>query len=141
MQPDMLPSYSPGPSRGRLSVSLALAAVWLAVSVAGGAWLFFGTDSGAVTLHATKPVLAAESSHTVYGGDAYTGIQNAASDTEHAVVDGTNGLANLSQELADSSASFNRGLANRMQQGLGILVVGVGLLNFTVAMSRRRGAE
>jgi hypothetical protein len=45
-------------------------------------------------------------------------------------------MAAFSQDLAESSAGFNRGLANRVEKGLAVLIVGVGLLNFTVAMSR-----
>jgi hypothetical protein len=117
-------------------MSVLVASVWLVASVAAGIWLFVGASSDPVRLSATRPYLTPDSVHIAYGGDAYTGIQNAASDTEHAVVDATNGMVAFSQDLAESSAGFNRGLANRVEQGLAVLIVGVGLLNFTVAMSR-----
>lgn len=118
------------------TLSLVLATVWLAVSVAVGVWLFTGVKTSAIQLNATKPNLSAQSANSAYGGDAYTGIQNAASDTEHAVVDSANGLSQFSQELAESSATLDRALSNRLQQGLGILIIGVGVLTFIVALSR-----
>lgn len=98
--------------------------------------LYTGVKTGPVHLNASSPVVTSEAERSVYGGDVYTGIQNAAADTEQAVVAGTNSLAVQAQGLADSSAGFNQALLNHIQQGLAVLIVGVGILNFTVALSR-----
>jgi uncharacterized membrane protein YidH (DUF202 family) len=73
-------------------------------------------------------------------GDAYTGIQNAASDTEHAVVDGVNELGAfqlaLQQAVAAQEARRSSHFQSQVQDGLGILIIGIGVLNFTVALTR-----
>ncbi|MFL6239073.1 MAG: hypothetical protein ACJ735_06235 [Actinomycetes bacterium] len=141
MEPDPSPTQPTTRGRELRTFLLVLATVWLIASVGAGVWLFTSTKADAVHLRATRPTLTAQSTHDSYGGDAYTGIQNTASDTEHAVVEGSNELAGVSQELADSSAEFNRTLAKRVQQGLGVLVIGVGLLNFTLALKCSAGSQ
>ena len=82
----------------------------------------------------------ASSERTSYGGDAYTGIQNAASDTEHAVVVGVNELATfqlaLQQAIAAQDSQRSADLEAHVQDGLGFLIIGIGVLNLTVAMTR-----
>src|SRR3954453_22365595 len=114
MDPDLPPTQPPTRGRELHAFLLVLASLWLIASVAAGVWLFTGTKSGAVHLRASRPTLTAQSTQASYGGDAYTGIQNAASDTEHAVVEGSNQLAGVSQDLANSSAEFNQTLTKRV---------------------------
>jgi hypothetical protein len=134
--PDVLFGPALRSRRGLRVFALVLAALWLIASVAAAVSLYTGVKTGPVHLNASSPLVTSKAEHNIYGGDAYTGIQNAAADTEQAVVSGTNSLAVQAQGLADSSAGFNQALLNHIQQGLAVLIVGVGILNFTVALSR-----
>jgi len=91
-------------------------------------------------LRVPTPSLSASSEHLFYGGDAYTGIQNAASDTEHAVVHGVNQLAAfqlaLQRAVAEQDSQRAATTHSETQKGLGFLIIGVGVLTFTVALTR-----
>jgi hypothetical protein len=136
VHPDVLLVPAPRSRTGLRVFALALAGLWLIASVAAAASLYTGVRTGPVHLTASSPLVASKAERSMYGGDAYTGIQNAAADTEQAVVSGANGLATQAQELADSSAGFNQGMVNHLREGVAVLIVGVGILNFTVALSR-----
>jgi hypothetical protein len=130
------------PGRSLLArVALVIAVIWLIVSVAAGAWLIktAGTDDQVMS-PAKAPRLSATSALSAYGGDAYTGIQNAAADTEHSVVNGFNSLAAYQQALAQAKADSDLATSERLQQALGLLIIGLGVLTFVVAASHGRRA-
>jgi hypothetical protein len=143
--------------RGLRVAGLALAGLLLGVSLATGIWLIvvggrapaltMPGGSGPISLGATRADLTAVSKLQIYGGDAYTGIQNAAADTEHSVVDGVNALAAEIGDLDNARATFDRDVATATAQahqkqlahlsiGVGVAVVGIGIATFTVALFR-----
>ena len=113
-----------------------IASVWLAISIGVGIWLIVATPGGSTKFSVRSIHLTAASQQQSYGGDAYTGIQNAASDTEHAVVDGVNVMTDTQVALARSSAEQRHDIAAHIAVGLGALVIGVGVANFTQALRR-----
>jgi hypothetical protein len=121
-------------------IPLALAMLWLIASVIVGLKLIQDEPDEVSALGVPTPTLSASSEHIFYGGDAYTGIQNAASDTEHAVVEGVNQLAAfqlaLQQAMAEQDSRRSSSMQSEMQKGLGFLIIGLGVLNFTVALTR-----
>src|SRR4051794_23196304 len=68
-------------------IPLALAMLWLVASVIVGIGLMKDEPAKVSAPSVPTPALSATSEHSLYGGDAYTGIQNAASDTEHSLVE------------------------------------------------------
>ena len=84
--------------------------------------------------------MKASSGLSVYGGDAYTGIQNAAAKTERAVVDGFNAELTLQRSLAVAKWESDRQSSQRIQQGIGVLIICMGVLTLVVAGTRRTGA-
>lgn len=126
-------------------VPLALAVGWLIPSVIFGLKLIQDEPSAASALNVTPPNLSAMSAHILYGGDAYSGIQNAASDTEHAVVKGTNALAafelSLQQAAAAQDAARSANSQARIEDGLGFLLIAIAVLNCTVALGRLTNAR
>jgi hypothetical protein len=121
-------------------VPVLLAVAWLVPSVMVGLHLIQDTPPASVSLSATPPNLTASSELNSYGGDAYTGIQNAAAYTEKAVVDGVNGLAtfqlDLQKELAAQDASRAADSQAHIEDGLGFLIIGVAVVYFTLAITR-----
>jgi hypothetical protein len=119
---------------------LALAVLWLIMSVVVGLKLMQDNPEAVSALDVSTPQLATSSDHVVYGGDAYSGIQNAASDTEHAVVDGVNEMAKFQLQLQQAVATEDRQrwslMQSKIEDGFGYLVIGVGVLNLTVALTR-----
>jgi hypothetical protein len=126
--------------RGRGSrlgwVALTLATLWLIASVIVGVQVIQAKPAEVSALRVPTPSLSASSEHLFYGGDAYTGIQNAASDTEHAVVQGVNQLAAFQLALQRADSRRARTTHSETQKGLGFLIIGVGVLTFTVALTR-----
>jgi hypothetical protein len=142
------PAVTNGPRRsGRWLrwIPLALAVLWLIASVIVGVQLMQHDPEEVSALDVTAPKLSASSEHVFYGGDAYTGIQNAAADTEHAVVDGVNQLGAfqlaLQKAVADQENRQSASVQTEMQKGLGFLIIGVGVLNVTVALTRLRKSD
>jgi hypothetical protein len=121
------------PARSRGVTLRVLAVLWLVAAGTGGGWLIASAPKDTVALRTSVPSLTAKSSHTLYGGDAYTGIQNAASDTEQSVVDGVNALGETAKALAVESAQRQQDLLSQIQIGLGMLIISAGLINVTVA--------
>lgn len=121
-------------------IALAVACVWLVASVVIGMEIMKGSSSASPSLSATMPQLTPSAKRMSYGGDAYTGIQNAAAETENSVIKSANGLAELAVDLENASADYNRGLVqdavSPLAKGLGFLIIGVGVVNFTIALSR-----
>jgi hypothetical protein len=126
-------------------IPLALAMVWLVASVIVGAELMQAETANVSAPTVPIPALSPTSEHSVYGGDAYTGIQNAASDTEHSLVDGVNQLAAfqlaLAQAVAKQDSQRSSSMQSEIQKGLGFLIIGLGVLNFTVALTRASGFD
>jgi hypothetical protein len=143
-EPNTTPPRSPAITRTRGRwipwSTLALAVFWLIASVIAGIGLIRDDPEAASALTVSPPTLSSSSGHASYGGDAYTGIQNAASDTEHAVVNGVNKLGAfqlaLQQAVAAQEARRSSHLQSQVQDGLGLLIIGIGVLNFTVALTR-----
>jgi hypothetical protein len=122
--------------RGTRTASLLLATLWLAVSIGAGIWMIASSPTHKnVDVRVTH--LTASSEETEYGGDAYTGIQNAASDTEHAVVDGVNGLARMEFNLAQASMEQRHDDAAHLADGVGFLIIGIGVATFILTLQRQ----
>ncbi|QAY62448.1 hypothetical protein ET495_03345 [Xylanimonas allomyrinae] len=98
------------------------------------------------TLTRAEGELNTRSYRSAYGGDAYTGIQNAASDTEAAVVDGANRtaerLANVEESIVTGTNALGAQMISVTQQtnmirlGLGAIVISVGALPLAVVTRR-----
>jgi len=109
--------------------SVGLATVLLAAAVAAAIWLIVGApDTGGHDPSEIEPVAELG----FYGGDAYTGIQNAAAYTEVAVAESGNALAELNADIADDNAEQWKHLYN----GLAALLVLVASANLTLALRR-----
>jgi hypothetical protein len=115
-------------------VSLILAAVVLAGSLAVGVWLVKSAPTPAKTPDAHA--LVAQAAHSVYGGDAYTGIQNAAADTENAVVDGANSETQLASALQENQLAADAAWWGHLWKGLAALIVVIASCNFVVVLQR-----
>jgi hypothetical protein len=137
--PDTLVAEAPGPTRGSSFrpalpiVAIAIASVWLVASLAVGFVVITGGQAGD-PVTASPPQLSSLTQQQFYGGDAYTGIQNAAADTQNAVVSGVNQLGEFQPELARSQAASAEAGARSIRLGLGFLVIGVGVAVFTSAL-------
>jgi hypothetical protein len=111
-----------GPDSG-----LVLAALWLVCSIAFGLWLMISSHSIASRDVGVGHIATTRSQ--AYGGDAYTGMQNAAANTANAVrtlavFDGTN-------------ARIERRVSSRADIGIGFIVISIGVVNFNMALKRR----
>ena len=119
---------------------LVLAVLWAVPSVMVGLDLIQDTPSAAVSLTASAPNLSSTSEELAYGGDAFTGIQNAAAETEKAVVDGFNQLGTFQLELQKSTAEQQARQAAssqaRLEDGLGWILIALAVVNLTVAVGR-----
>lgn len=126
-------------------VPVLIAGGWLIASVVIGVGFIQEAPESAAAVTVETPELSASSSYSFYGGDAYTGIQNAASDTEHAVVDGVNGLAEfqlaLEQKLAAQEARRWAESESRLHDALGFSIIGLGVLTFVVALGRATSSK
>ena len=110
--------------------SLVLSGLLLVCSLVAGGWLIRDVPEG---VHGVGPGHArSQAQHIEYGGDAYTGIQNAAAETEQAVVEQTNTLAGLAAaQVNEQTAEWNR-----LWTALGLLIMLLGGINFVVALQR-----
>lgn len=116
------------------ALPLLLATLGLIGSVVAAVWL-----TSAVPSHAGVPdteLLTAQGDYETYGGDAYTGIQNAAADTEVAVIEAGNASMeqareNLATQLEQAGEQWRH-----LYTVLAMLVVAVGLATFTLALQR-----
>ncbi|TWG92637.1 hypothetical protein L615_000700000440 [Nocardioides sp. J9] len=111
------PSAAGTPVRGTASPShtsaVAVAVLVLVASLVSAVVLIAAAPSPSGSPDAD--LLSQEIDYGFYGGDAYTGIQNAAADTGNAVVAGGNATLELLTELDEASAErwahLYRGLA------------------------------
>ncbi|MDQ1106323.1 hypothetical protein QE364_003178 [Nocardioides zeae] len=117
-------------SGGILSaISLALAAVLLVGSLLAAKWVVEEAPGGRASGYQD---VASTSSYEFYGGDAYTGIQNTAADTEHTVANATNALG----EVARAQASAANDRWEHLWAALAILLVVIGAANFVLSLQR-----
>jgi len=98
--------------RGSSSAALVIASIWLALTLLFAMMLF------TAELNAVHPL----GSYEVYGGDAYTGIQNAVVDSERTIAAGLNQSNQLLRDIIS---------------GLGFLVIGSGILPFVTVLALR----
>ena len=116
-------------------VSLCLASVLLVSALAFGFWLVKeapDVSSGSVD----HPGLSASGDYSAYGGDAYTGIQNAAVDTEVAVVDGANALADVAIALDTRREAAAAAQWRHLWFALSALLIALAAVNFNVSLQR-----
>lgn len=125
-----VPSTGPGDSgqeRSRPDLGIVVASAWLVCSVIVGLWLMFSSHSIASNNVTVRHLPATNGQ--AYGGDAYTGIQNASADTANAV----KALA----EFDDANARIGRRVSERADIGIGFLVISIGVVNFNMALRRK----
>lgn len=138
------PSGQPRARRGKnlrptLSyVALALAAAWMVVAIVMGILIVQPPDVSRA--RATSPeTLSPTSFPMTYGGDAYTGIQNAASATENSVVASGNMVAETTAKATKSQTSDLQKLAlavgRPLQVGAATLTVGSGVGPFVIVLA------
>ncbi|MEO6471878.1 MAG: hypothetical protein ABIR57_08225 [Aeromicrobium sp.] len=113
---------------GANAVSLVLAALLLAASIAFGLWLV--NSSPRVDRSPTAAQLTSSATRESYGGDAYTGMQNAAADTENAVVEGTNAITDNASALVRAQQQGENALWNHLWKGLAVLIIVLAASNF-----------
>lgn len=140
----MLDAPPPAPFRPRRSsvravvavnvLSLILATALLVASVLAGFWLIDSAPDAPRTPTASE--LSAVAAHEYYGGDAYTGIQNAAADTENAVVVGANELAELASELQETQLEADAAWWTHLWTALAALIVVIAAANFINVLQR-----
>lgn len=119
--------------------AISLSAVWLLVCLAIGLSIMLPKDAALPTMPPAYAELMSNSSRTSYGGDAYTGIQNAASDTEKAVIAAANSAQMSSRAIEKWRADFEANALNYatspLRLGIGTLVIGSGLLPLVVSLA------
>lgn len=115
-------------------LSLALATLLLAGSIFVGVWLITSVPVGA-TAPAARGV-AAEASRESYGGDAYTGIQNAVADTENAVVAGANSINKYARDMRVAELNTERAWWEHLSTGLAALIIVLASANFITVLQR-----
>ncbi len=104
-----------------------VAGLWLVCSLAVGLWLMASSHS--IAGHDVKLHPTALTNSQAYGGDAYTGIQNATANT-----------ANNVRALAafqNTNARIERRVSSRANIGIGFIVISIGVVNFNMALRRR----
>ena len=116
------------------AISLVLAALLLVASVVVGFWFIDAAPKQAGTAKAKQ--LTSNSEMVIYGGDAYTGIQNAAAETERSVVESANTLAALASAQHADQAVADAERWGHLWKALAALVIALGAANFTVALQR-----
>lgn len=120
---------------------VSLAAAWLVASLVAGLHVMNMPFDVTAGQGGSAPQLTARSMRSAYGGDAYTGIQNAASDTEHAVVAGTNEMAAVTVSLAEKNRALSVQVAQRQWDSwtfsLGFLIISAGVGPLLVLLARR----
>lgn len=141
MPPPTTPDPAPRPARSPWTwVPLVLALLWSIPSVIVGVNLITDSPSPTVSVQASAPNLSSNAEEIAYGGDAYTGIQNAAAETEKAVVDGFNQLGTfqlaLQRSVAEQQARNAAASQAHVEDGLGWLLISLAVVNLTVALGR-----
>lgn len=114
--------------------ALVLAALLLAASVAVAVWLINSAPEVPGTPDAQK--VSSLAGRTSYGGDAYTGIQNAAADTENSVVAGTNSVTKYAGALQENQLAADAAWWGHLCKGLAALIVAIGAGNFITVLQR-----
>lgn len=128
-------------------VAMVVAAVWLVVTIVIGILTMAQTTPPTPALPGLPQDLTPSSYRSAYGGDAYTGIQNAAADTENAVIEAANAQRAADAALANWSAQYEGKLAEAQLQplarGVGFLLIGTGIAPFVVTLAAypRRGTQ
>ncbi|OKL47895.1 hypothetical protein BSR29_05250 [Boudabousia liubingyangii] len=121
-------------------LTIVLSSVWLIASVVGSVMIFSAeeVDDSPVS-RISQTVIEPESQHAFYGGDAYTGIQQAASDTEHTVATSANAIQKVNLDIVawqTRTQSKALAIANRPTQlGLGFVVLGLGIVPFLFSLN------
>lgn len=132
-------SHLPPPATRRRATPagpVALAILVLVLAFAGTVWLVAAAPEPADGPRAEPLTAAAD--YAAYGGDAYTGIQNAAADTANAVVAGANAANELASALHEESAAADAAHWAHLYRGLAVLLVLLGLANLGRALQRPR---
>ena len=114
---------------------LLVAVAVLLGSLVGAVWLVAAAPE-AVDGPTAKPI-EASAEYSAYGGDAYTGIQNAAADTANAVVLGSNTTADLLSAIYDESAAADARRWAHLYRALAVLLVLLGVANVGRTLQRR----
>ena len=131
------------PRRGRAPVmnliSLVLSALLLAATVAAGMWLI--STAPGVPQSPTAQRLSSSAARSFYGGDAYTGIQNAAADTENSVVAAANASANHASTLQASQLDAEAAWWGHLWKGLSALIIVIAAGNFITTLQRFGSAQ
>ena len=119
-------------------ISLVLATLLLAAAVAVGVWLISAAPAAPLAPAAQK--LSTSAARSYYGGDAYTGIQNAAADTENSVVAAANAAATHASTLQTSEFHAQAAWWGHLWKGLSALIIVIAAGNFVTALQRFGGA-
>ncbi len=116
-------------------VATVAAAAWLAVSAVIGAGMVSPDAQGSVPLSDHMVTISSTSYRQAYGGDAYTGIQNAASDTEHAVVAASNANVEALEAIGRALAVRQGVTSDSVTAATGWLLISIGVSTFLVVFS------
>ncbi|MFT0763078.1 hypothetical protein VRY54_08480 [Actinomyces sp. F1_1611] len=115
------------------------AVVILALCLAAGAWIAFGSVAQPSLGPIPYQQLNQHTAMQAYGGDAYTGIQNAAADTANAVTNGVNSLNQTQVAAARAAADYQGELLAAqfapLRYGVAVIIVAAGLINLTVTLA------
>lgn len=128
-------------SQGQVAkyASLILSAIWLVAALSVGISLLIPVEMPDPSMKGAGDPLASISYRQAYGGDAYTGIQNAASDTENAVVRAGNALLENDRSLANGIVVAQRQTVLRsatpIQRAAALLVIGSGITPFVLVLA------
>ena len=120
-------------------IALVLAALLLAAAVVAGI-LLISTAPGAPQTP-TAQNLSSSAVRSYYGGDAYTGMQNAAADTENAVVDAANASATHASALNASQLEAEAAWWGHLWKGLSVLIIVIAAGNFITSLQRFLAAQ
>jgi len=131
---DVAPASNPKMADSQ--IPMILASVWLLVSIVVGLILMTGGPNKSGDVRATLPSLSSSASRSAYGGDAYTGIQNAAADTENAVIASANSLAQLELTLAQATSQSAAASGKNTQFGIGFLIIALAVGIFVLTLRR-----
>ncbi len=116
-------------------VTTVAATAWLAVSAVVGVGMVSPDSQGSVPLSDYMVTISSRSQHQAYGGDAYTGIQNAASDTEHAVVEASNANIKALEAIGRTIAVRQAAASDAITLAIGWLLISTGVSTFLVVFS------
>ncbi len=138
--PPAAPARAPRRGPGLVNLlSLALASLLLAGSIAVGVWLV--TSAPVAPSAPAAAELTREASRQSYGGDAYTGIQNAAADTEQSVVAGANSINGFARDLRVAEINAESSWWGHLWKGLAALIIVLASANFITVLQRVGSAQ